>query len=243
MSDACWDYCNGGCSFKLMPGNDCASGDGVTVLARCKQIIGYTACCICLINAWKLHALETSVPSPKEKCDIAMNTHARCGLSSGKTARCKSGGCLKRLFARRYNAAAEGAVSALAVQAGKGRAVLTGTHPELHPDWLAGAERAEELVATGMHCLLQSFLHPCQQCPVFARFIENTSALMILSWGTTAGCSSPIEAECMAAKAAEVRQRLLSSQAGRTRFWRLLVAAAGLQQHLLPAVPHTSSAR
>ena len=40
----------------------------------------------------------------------------------------------------------------------------------------------------------------------------------------------------MAAKAAEVRQRLLSSQAGRARLWQLLIAAAGLQQHLLPVV-------
>ena len=55
------------------------------------------------------------------------------------------------MFGHRYNnAAAEGAISALAVQAGKGRAVLTGTHPELHPDWLLGAAAAEELAAAGL---------------------------------------------------------------------------------------------
>ena len=52
LSDVCSDYCNGGCSFKLMPGNDCANGDDVTVLARCKHSIGYTAWCMCLINRW-----------------------------------------------------------------------------------------------------------------------------------------------------------------------------------------------
>jgi glutamine amidotransferase-like uncharacterized protein len=67
--------------------------------------------------------------------------------------------------AHRYHAAAGAAISALAVQAGKGRAVLTGTHPELHPDWLAGAAAAEELAAAGLldnvvHCLHRPQQHP-----------------------------------------------------------------------------------
>ena len=57
-----------------------------------------------------------------------------------------------RRWLRRYCATAGGAIAALAVQAGKGRAVLTGTHPELHPDWLTGAADAEELAAAGSRC-------------------------------------------------------------------------------------------
>jgi hypothetical protein len=119
----------------------------------------------------ELHALKTSVSLPKEKRETAQDTHAHCGLSSGITATCKLGECLTKLLARRYNAAAEGAISALAVQAGKGRAVLTGTHPELHPDWLAGAAHAEERVAAGVHCLHHSLLASSITAPVFACFI------------------------------------------------------------------------
>lgn len=73
--------------------------------------------------------------------------------------------------AHRYHAAARAAISALAVQAGQGRAVLTGTHPELHPDWLAGAAHAEERAATGVHCLHHSLLASTTTAPVSACFI------------------------------------------------------------------------
>lgn len=65
---------------------------------------------------------------------------------------CKTDVTPEEDFVRRYHAAVGGAIAALAVQAGKGRAVLTGTHPELHPDWLAGAADAKELAATGCRC-------------------------------------------------------------------------------------------
>ncbi len=42
-----------------------------------------------------------------------------------------------------------GGVAALAARVGGDRAVLCGTHPELHPDWLAAACDANELVASG----------------------------------------------------------------------------------------------
>ena len=59
LSDVCWDYCNGGCSFQLMPADDCASGDDVTVLARCEHSVGYAACHLCQMRSWAIAALES----------------------------------------------------------------------------------------------------------------------------------------------------------------------------------------
>lgn len=78
----------------------------------------------------------------------------------------------------RYQDCGSGGIAALVVRAGSGRAVLAGTHPELHPDWLAAAANPDDLMASGSCSLAEADGCAAVAAAVQQRLADNQAARM-----------------------------------------------------------------
>ena len=132
-----------------------------------------------------------------------------------------------------------GAAAALLCRVGSrgGRAVLCGSHPELHPSWLNGSGPP---LGSSSGNGSGSLLAPAGAVPVAAAGTaiagSSTAAPFVDSVSNRAAASSALAADLTgsAGHMQRLQQALMAGQPRRWRLWRSLLVAAGLQPWMQP---------
>jgi biotin--protein ligase len=129
----------------------------------------------------------------------------------------------------------DGAAAALLCRVGSsgGRAVLCSSHPELHPSWLSG--KAPPTPANGRGSGLCSTSCPDLAAQQPAAIPAAAGSGFVDTVSNRAAAASALAAELSAeGHVPRLQAALLLGQRQRWRFWRSLLAAAGLEPWLQP---------
>jgi hypothetical protein len=214
-----YDYCNGGPVF-LAPGGSTALGGlpGVLVLATFKELGGAAAALRWAAWAWPAAgALQRSRSGDRE---------GGAGGGGGGRGMMQPAACGARGAAMAWSADALRACRCR-VEVGEGVAVLCGTHPELAPGWLPGGGFGGG--GGGGPDVAAADAGACSQGRQSARQVLDVRSRQ-------AGDDAAPDAALLLQHASALRRALLSTEAVRTRFWRLLLAHALRQQGLASGV-------
>ncbi|KAL4440577.1 hypothetical protein ABPG75_003578 [Micractinium tetrahymenae] len=115
-----------------------------------------------------------------------------------------------------------------------GRAVLCGTHPELHPSWLAG--QAPSGCSGSRRRSSSDSAGTDELAAAATAAVQSTPGGFVDSVGNRAAAASALAAELtVEGHVQRLQAALQAGQAQRQRFWRSLLVAAGLRPWMQPA--------